>query len=100
MRGSRWRARIGSARRNASRRASQQLRATKSRWPPWRVHGTAAELFARAENTDLADHHRELSRATIMKLANSLDPEDPLRATFLSAPHVRRVIDYADRIGT
>jgi tetratricopeptide (TPR) repeat protein len=64
----------------------------------WRVHGTAAELFARAENTDLADHHRELSRATIMKLANSLDPEDPLRATFLSAPSVRRVIDYADRI--
>ena len=66
----------------------------------WRVHGTAAELFARAENTDLADHHRELSRAMIMKLANSLDPEDPLRETFLSAPPVRRVIDYADRIGT
>ena len=66
----------------------------------WRVHGTSAELHARAGKSDLAKHHRELSRATIMKLANSLDPEDPLRATFLSAPPVRRVIDYADRIGT
>jgi DNA-binding winged helix-turn-helix (wHTH) protein/tetratricopeptide (TPR) repeat protein len=65
----------------------------------WRVHGTAAELHARAGKSDLAEHHRELSRATIMKLANSLEPEEPLRATFLSAPPVRRILDYTDRIG-
>ena len=66
----------------------------------WRVHGTAAELYARTGNHDLAAHHRDLSRATTLKLANSLEPEDPLRKIFLSAPPVRRVIDYADRIGT
>jgi tetratricopeptide (TPR) repeat protein len=65
----------------------------------WRIHGTAAELFARAKDNVLAAHHRSLSRATIVKLANSLGPEDPLRATFLSAPLVRRVLDNAERLG-
>jgi tetratricopeptide (TPR) repeat protein len=64
----------------------------------WQVHGTAAELYARAGSNDLAEHHREPSRAVIVKLANSLGPEDPLRATFLSAPPIRKVLDYADRI--
>jgi len=59
----------------------------------WRVHGTAAELFARAGNVGLAEHHRELSRAMIAKLGNSLDPEDALRKTFLSARPVRRIVD-------
>jgi len=56
----------------------------------WRVHGTAAEFHARAGDNDLAEHHRELSRATILKLANSLGPEGPLRTTFLSATDVSR----------
>jgi hypothetical protein len=58
----------------------------------WRVHGTAAELFARAGSNGLAEHHQELSRATILKLANSLAAEDPLRKTFLSAPAIRKVL--------
>jgi DNA-binding winged helix-turn-helix (wHTH) protein/tetratricopeptide (TPR) repeat protein len=58
----------------------------------WQVHRTAAELHARAENHDLAQHHRELSRATILKLANSLGAEDPLRTKFLSAPAIRKVL--------
>jgi hypothetical protein len=73
----------------------------------WQVHGTAAELWARAGEKDLCEQHTELSRATILKLANSLESEDPLlRATFLSAPAVRRLLDFrtlsvpADRSGT
>jgi hypothetical protein len=58
----------------------------------WQVHRTAAELHARAENHDLAQHHRELSRATILKLANSLAAEDPLRTKFLSAPAIRKAL--------
>jgi DNA-binding winged helix-turn-helix (wHTH) protein/tetratricopeptide (TPR) repeat protein len=62
----------------------------------WRVHGTAADLYARAGDGDsarhpAAGHHRELSRATILKLANSLAAEEPLRQIFLSAPAVRRI---------
>jgi DNA-binding winged helix-turn-helix (wHTH) protein/tetratricopeptide (TPR) repeat protein len=62
----------------------------------WRVHATAAELFARSGDNDPVEHHRELSRATIMKLANSLGPEEPLRTTFLSAPSVRKVLGNAE----
>src|SRR5271165_3925471 len=49
----------------------------------WRVHATAAELHRRLGNRDSADSHRELSRATILKLANSLPSDVPLRKTFL-----------------
>ena len=65
----------------------------------WRVHGTAAEFYERAENIDLSEHHRRLSGVTIMKLANSLGTEETLRATFLAAPPVRKVIDYQGRSG-
>lgn len=59
----------------------------------WRVHGTAAEIYEHAGNAVLAGHHRELGRATIFRLANSLPPEDPLRTTFLSAAPVSKVIE-------
>jgi len=58
----------------------------------WRVHATAYELFQRMKQRDAAKKHRELSRATIMKLANSLPVEEPLRQIFLSAPMVRKVL--------
>ena len=38
----------------------------------WRVHATAADLYARMRNRSRAEQHRELSRATVMTLANSL----------------------------
>jgi len=41
---------------------------------------------------DAAKKHRELSRATIMKLANSLPVEEPLRQIFLSSPIVRKIL--------
>jgi len=66
----------------------------------WRVHATAAEVHARAGNHDSAGHYWELSRSTIMKLADSLGSEEPLRTAFLSAPPVRRVLDCARQIDT
>lgn len=54
----------------------------------WRVHGTAAELEQLSQDTGAAEHHRELSRAAILKIAHSLGPSEPLRAIFLSAPPV------------
>jgi hypothetical protein len=59
----------------------------------WRVHGTAAELYGGAGNNAASERHRALARATILRLANSLVPDDPLRDTFLSAPAVRRIVD-------
>jgi len=58
----------------------------------WRVHATAAELYQRMGERDAAEKHRELSSATIMKLADSLPVEEPLRQVFLSAPRVRKIL--------
>jgi hypothetical protein len=58
----------------------------------WRVHATAAELFGRSGDSGSAEHHRELGRVAILKLANSLPVDEPLRQTFLSAPAVTKVL--------
>jgi hypothetical protein len=58
----------------------------------WRVHATAAELYQRRGETAAADRHRELSRATILKLANSLAEDSPLREAFLSAPSTAGIV--------
>jgi hypothetical protein len=38
------------------------------------------------------EQHRARSRATILRLANSLAAEEPLRTTFLSAPAVAKIL--------
>jgi tetratricopeptide (TPR) repeat protein len=58
----------------------------------WRVHATAFELYRNSGDRDLAERHRALSRETIMKLANSLPAEEPLRKIFLSAPMIRKIL--------
>jgi DNA-binding winged helix-turn-helix (wHTH) protein len=63
----------------------------------WRIHGTAADLYTRAGHHDSASNHSELSRTTILKLAASLDADDPLRSIFLSAPSIRKILDRAVR---
>ncbi len=58
----------------------------------WRVHDTAAELYTGLGNSAAAEPHRALSRATILRLADSLPHDEPLRARFLSAPSVRGIV--------
>src|SRR5271157_237916 len=58
----------------------------------WRLNATAFELYQTLGDRDLAERHRALSRDTIMKLANSLAAQEPLRGTFLSALRVRKVL--------
>jgi tetratricopeptide (TPR) repeat protein len=58
----------------------------------WRVHATAFELYQNSGDRDLAQRPLALSRATIIKLANSMSAEEPLRQKFLSAPMVRKIL--------
>jgi tetratricopeptide (TPR) repeat protein len=58
----------------------------------WRVHATAAYIDEESGNVEAARLHRDISRATILRLANSLPEEEPLRAIFLSAPAVARIL--------
>jgi DNA-binding winged helix-turn-helix (wHTH) protein/tetratricopeptide (TPR) repeat protein len=58
----------------------------------WRVHATSADVFRLRGDSALADRHCGLSRETILRLANSLAADDPLRNTFLSAPPIRKIL--------
>ncbi len=58
----------------------------------WRVHATAFELCRNSGDQDSADPQLALSRETIMKLANSLPAEEPLRQIYLSAPMIRNIL--------
>jgi hypothetical protein len=58
----------------------------------WRVHATAFELYQNSGNRDLAERHLALGHETVMKLANSLPTEEPLRQTYLSAPVIRKIL--------
>jgi hypothetical protein len=58
----------------------------------WRVYAAAAELHERRGESELAEYHLALSRNTIIKLANSLSAEEPLRKIFVSDSMVRKVL--------
>ncbi len=66
----------------------------------WRVHATAAELYRRMKSRKLAESQLALSRKTIMKLANSLPAEEPLRHIFLSAPKIRKILGEGETLGS
>jgi hypothetical protein len=60
----------------------------------WRVHATAADLAQRTGDAEKAMQHLKHSGATILRLANSLPANHRLRATFLSATPVSRVLSH------
>jgi tetratricopeptide (TPR) repeat protein len=54
----------------------------------WHVHATAALLFETSGQSVLAQQHRQVARAAIFALADSLGARHTLRERFLSAPAV------------
>ena len=58
----------------------------------WRLDGTAWEFYQQVKN-EKAETHRKRAESCILKIANSFAPDEPLRATFLAAAPVRRVLD-------
>jgi tetratricopeptide (TPR) repeat protein len=58
----------------------------------WKVHATAALIEEERGSLESARSHRNLSRTTILRLADSLPEQEPLRKIFLSAPAVAQVL--------
>jgi tetratricopeptide (TPR) repeat protein len=65
----------------------------------WQVHATAWQLYRHATEHQKAERHRERAERCILKIANSFAPDEPLRATFLSAATVGRVLGGSVRTG-
>jgi tetratricopeptide (TPR) repeat protein len=61
----------------------------------WRVHAAACEL---CPNEEEAERHRAIARETILKIANSFDADEPLRASLLSAALVRPLFGSINRV--
>ena len=62
----------------------------------WRINVTAAELFDRTGDRGSAANHRELRRAVVLELANSLPVDEPLRHAFLSAGAVKNLFAFGE----
>jgi len=60
----------------------------------WRVHAAAWEL---CPNQGEAERHRTIARDTILAIADSFEPDEPLRASLLSAAPIRHMFGSAGR---
>jgi len=58
----------------------------------WQVHATAWQLYLHTRDDKPAEANRERAEACILKIANSFTRDEPLRASFLSAPPIARVL--------
>jgi tetratricopeptide (TPR) repeat protein len=58
----------------------------------WQVYGTAWQLYQRVKEHEMAETNRQRAETCILKIANSFAPDEPLRATFLAATPVRRIL--------
>ncbi len=61
----------------------------------WRVHATAWDSYRYMGQNRTAEEHRASARQVIMRLADSFEPDEPLRETLLTAPPIRRIVEYA-----
>jgi len=59
----------------------------------WVVHATAADMYECMGRSELAERHSGMSRSTIERLAMSLQADNALRRTFLTAAPVRKILE-------
>ena len=58
----------------------------------WQVHATASQLYRHDKDNQAAEKNRACAEACILNIANSFASDEPLRASFLSASPVARVL--------
>jgi DNA-binding winged helix-turn-helix (wHTH) protein/tetratricopeptide (TPR) repeat protein len=58
----------------------------------WQVYATAWHLHWHAKEHKIAELNRERAETCILKIANSFAPDESLRATFLAAAPVHRIL--------
>jgi tetratricopeptide (TPR) repeat protein len=61
----------------------------------WRAHSTAWDLYLSEGETERAEAHRERAKELVMRIADSFEQFEPLRATLLNAGPIRRIFGQA-----
>jgi hypothetical protein len=59
----------------------------------WQVHRTAWDIYGNANDLDAAQGHRLHARELILSIADSFEPGEPLRETFLAGAPVARILN-------
>ena len=58
----------------------------------WQVYATAWQLYRNIKEHKTAETNRKRAETCIVKISNSFAADEPLRATFLAAAPVRRIL--------
>lgn len=58
----------------------------------WQTFATARQVYQQTKEHKTAETYRDRAETCILKIANSFAPDEPLRATFLAAAPVRRIL--------
>ena len=58
----------------------------------WQVFATASQVYEYAKEVKTAEAYRDCAESCILQIANSFEPNELLRATFLAATPVRRIL--------
>jgi tetratricopeptide (TPR) repeat protein len=58
----------------------------------WQAFATASQVHRQAKELETAETYRDRAESCILQIVNSFEPDEPLRATFLNADPVRRIL--------
>ena len=58
----------------------------------WQIFATASQVCRHAKELKTAERYRDRAESCILRIVDSFEPDEPLRATFLTADPVRRVL--------
>jgi tetratricopeptide (TPR) repeat protein len=58
----------------------------------WQTFATASQVYRHAKELKTAERYRDRAESCILQIANSFEPDEPLRATFLAADPVHRIL--------
>jgi tetratricopeptide (TPR) repeat protein len=58
----------------------------------WQTLATATQVYKYAKEIKTAEAYRDRAESCILQIADSFEPNEPLRATFLNADPVRRIL--------
>jgi hypothetical protein len=78
--------------RESIRQALALVEKSEIEFAAWQVYATAWQLHQRLKERQTAETNRQRAEASILKIADSFDSHEPLRATFLAAANVRQVL--------
>lgn len=58
----------------------------------WQTFATASEVYSSAKELGAAETYRDRAESCIRQIANSFEPDEPLRAAFLAAAPVQQIL--------